>query len=230
MTENYVIEQFKRTINTDLVAHSVKGDEFKLNSVIGAIGQNKIGMTIVDLGCGRGRFCYELKKLGFSDIIGIEPVSEFLPVQEEETHGMKFIVGSASSIPLSDLSVDVVILSEVVQHIPDMSSCLKEIRRVLKTNGQIIIFDRNVNALHTKFFIPMRLWKKYKELTGSWMYDKNTPFKEIWYSKKDLTHILVSDGFIDVRHRYISHNGRSKLLFKMLPKIFLSYSLWVAVK
>jgi len=229
LIEDYIIQQFRRNLNSDLVAHSVQGDEFKLETIISALKQNDKALTIVDLGCGRGRFCFSLKERGFVDIIGIDPVTEFLPL-EEETDGLKFLTGTGTKIPLLDSSVDVIIMSEVIQHIPEIGSCLKEIKRVLKSGGQIIIFDRNINALHTKFLIPMRLWKKYKELVGAWMYHRNGPFQEIWYSHKALTKILVSKGFSEVTHSYINHNGRSKLLFKLLPKIFLSYSLWVALK
>ena len=104
---------------------------------------------------------------------------------------------------------------------------LKEIARILRPNGQIVIFDRNINALHTKYLIPVRFWKKYAELTGKWMYLKDGQFKERWFSRNYLKSSLRKAGFNFVSHEYVLHNGRSRLLFSYLPKCFRSYSIWV---
>jgi ubiquinone/menaquinone biosynthesis C-methylase UbiE len=229
MSEEYVIDQFRKPVGSNLVASTLSGDEFKLDSIIAEIKSNDRFSTIVDLGCGRGRYCHYLADNGFVNVIGVDPVVEFLP-KTENLSNLTFLVGSASSIPLNSDSVNVIFLSEVIQHIPNIETCLNEVRRVLKPNGQVIIFDRNLNSLHTKYLVPMRVWKFYKEQTGSWMYDRHGAFQEKWYSKKELCAMLAHYGFMNIDHKYILHDGKSKALFQYFPRFFWPYSLWTAEK
>ncbi len=49
------------------------------------------------------------------------------------------VFGNAACLPLSDDSVDVVLLLEVIEHISDFNQVLCEVRRVLKNNGQLYL-------------------------------------------------------------------------------------------
>ena len=230
MIEKYVIDQFRKPQNMTLVAETVTGDEFKLKAICDQLPLSFKNGTVVDLGCGRGRFSYELLKLGFEKVIGIEPVREFLPDKSIKIDGLQFIEATAHETTLKSNSVDIVILSEVIQHLPNLQPALDEIFRILKANGRIIILDRNINALHTKYLIPIRFWKRYSELTGKWMYSKNSIFKERWFSKNKLILQLKKSAFKYIHHEYVLHNGKSRPLFRHLPKYFSPYSIWVGQK
>jgi SAM-dependent methyltransferase len=49
------------------------------------------------------------------------------------------IVGSATDIPMPDLSFDTVVCTEVLEHVPDPSKAFSELCRVLKTGGHLIL-------------------------------------------------------------------------------------------
>lgn len=49
------------------------------------------------------------------------------------------IVGSCSKIPLDDSSIDVVIASHILEHLPSLETDLNEIKRVLKKNGKLLV-------------------------------------------------------------------------------------------
>ena len=230
MIEDYIIDQFRKPENMPLVASTISGDEFKLKAICDQLPSEFKNGTLVDLGCGRGRFCFEMLNLGFYKVIGIEPVREFLPDETHSIEGLQFIVATAHATTLQSNSVDIVILSEVIQHLPNLQTALDEIFRILKTNGRIIILDRNINALHTKYLIPIRFWKRYSELRGRWMYSKDSKFKERWFSKNSLKLHLKKSAFKFVSHEYVLHDGRSRLLFSCLPKYMSPYSIWVGQK
>lgn len=62
------------------------------------------------------------------------------------TYGQKnisFIQGSATSIPLDDASVDVVVSFETLEHIDDYRKFMAEIKRVLKADGLLILSTPN---------------------------------------------------------------------------------------
>src|SRR5206468_1175233 len=49
------------------------------------------------------------------------------------------IVGTCSKIPLKDKSVDLIIASHILEHLPKLESDLKELKRILKKNGTLIV-------------------------------------------------------------------------------------------
>lgn len=58
------------------------------------------------------------------------------------------IVSDINSIPLKDASIDVILCSEVLEHIPDPTCALDEFSRLLKPDGKLILtapFSSNVH-------------------------------------------------------------------------------------
>ena len=105
------------------------------------------GGTMLDLGCGEGRHIFGLMEK-FPDLkcIGLDPHIESL---EKAFEGLKFLEsisnsktnflsGSAYSLPFSDDSFDLVVCSEVLEHLHDYKDAIKEINRVLKPGGQFL--------------------------------------------------------------------------------------------
>ena len=103
--------------------------------------------TMLDLGCGEGRHIFGLMEK-FPDLkcIGLDPHIESL---DKASEGLKFLEsisntktnflsGSAYLLPFSDDSFDLVVCSEVLEHLHDYKDAIKEINRVLKPGGQFL--------------------------------------------------------------------------------------------
>ena len=103
--------------------------------------------TMLDLGCGEGRHIFGLMEK-FPDLkcIGLDPHIESL---DKAFEGLKFLEsisntktnflsGSAYSLPFSDDSFDLVVCSEVLEHLHDYKDAIKEINRVPKPGGQFL--------------------------------------------------------------------------------------------
>jgi len=58
------------------------------------------------------------------------------------------VVGDARSIPLSDASMDVVLATQVLEHIPDPVAVIGEIRRVLKPGGTLLLSVPSIFPQH----------------------------------------------------------------------------------
>lgn len=110
------------------------------------ININPVG-TMLDLGCGEGRHIFGVMEK-FPDLkcIGLDPHIESL---DKASEGLKFLEsisntktnflsGSAYSLPFSDDSFDLVVCSEVLEHLHDYKDAIKEINRVLKPGGQFL--------------------------------------------------------------------------------------------
>ena len=103
--------------------------------------------TMLDLGCGEGRHIFGvMEKFPHLKCIGLDPHIESL---DKAFEGLKFLEsisntktsflsGSAYSLPFSDDSFDLVVCSEVLEHLHDYKDAIKEINRVLKPGGQFL--------------------------------------------------------------------------------------------
>lgn len=99
--------------------------------------------TLVDLGAGSGEMSRRLSFRGqWTEIIGIEPDPTNYHLLEKNWRSFKqskTIQGSLLDIPLPDQSVDWVLSTQVLEHIPDDQKAASEIHRILKPNGYAII-------------------------------------------------------------------------------------------
>jgi SAM-dependent methyltransferase len=106
------------------------------------------GQLCLDIGCGEGR--HSLAAYAFEGVyaLGLDLSTRDLAtasgrIMDMQAHYPKgeigFGAGDATQLPIADERVDVVIASEILEHIPDYLQVLKEAMRVLKPGGQLCI-------------------------------------------------------------------------------------------
>lgn len=128
-----------------------------LDMWLGRIGEHlpKRGIrTIVDLGCGTGRFTRALADHYDADAIGVDPSEKMLDVAGAKNLGarVKFLAGSAESIPLPDGAADLVFMSMIFHHLKNPAKAVSEIRRVLRPRGHVCV--RNSTADQRSPYAP----------------------------------------------------------------------------
>jgi len=90
---------------------------------------------ILDLGCGTGGV---LQHLGpFGSAIGLDPAVE--AAQYCRRRDVPMVVGSGLELPFADASFDVVLALDVIEHVPDDVALLREVRRVLRPGGVLLV-------------------------------------------------------------------------------------------
>lgn len=101
-----------------------------------------IGTDLLDAGCGEGITLEKLVKL-FPEaaVVGVDTEPENLEICR--THGLPVQAGSVYELPFSDASFDTVLFSEVIEHLDAPEQALREIRRVLRPGGRVIIIFPN---------------------------------------------------------------------------------------
>jgi len=107
-----------------------------VSSIVGLLNL-PTGATIADIGAGTGNYSNALAILGYK-IKAIEP-SEEMQRQAIPNGNVEWYSGSAESIPLSDNSVDGVIIVLSIHHFSSVRTAAKEIRRICP-NGPIVVF------------------------------------------------------------------------------------------
>lgn len=98
--------------------------------------------TVLETGCGRGFYMHSLTFFpDIKEIHGIDVNDKYLAVAKKHITDKRVHLRNASiyELPYPDNSFDAVICSEVLEHLSDDAAALKEIRRVLKKNGVLLV-------------------------------------------------------------------------------------------
>ena len=102
---------------------------------------------MLDLGCGEGRHIFgAMQKFPNLQCVGLDPHLESLDKSLEglelfESLSNKtttFLSGSAYSLPFGDSTFDLVVCSEVLEHLHEYRDAISEINRVLKPGGKFL--------------------------------------------------------------------------------------------
>ncbi len=84
---------------------------------------------VLDVGCGTG-----IAAGYFTRIVGIDPALEMLKAAR-----FPVVYGGADALPFQDGSFDVVLSVTMLHHIADVEGALREMRRVVRANGKVIM-------------------------------------------------------------------------------------------
>lgn len=105
------------------------------------------GEIMLDVGCGDGRHSLS-KKICGATIVSLDIDDERLSELKYKIGGrsvnydgnsIHVLRGDALHLPLPDKSIDKVVCSEVLEHIPKVKDCIKETKRVLKPRGKLAV-------------------------------------------------------------------------------------------
>jgi ubiquinone/menaquinone biosynthesis C-methylase UbiE len=111
---------------------------------------------ILDLGSGTGRFSAALAGRFGVPVVAAEPAEG---MREQATHapdtGVSLVAATAEALPFRGASFAVVWASQVIHHVDDLPSSARELRRVLRPGGTLLL--RGVFAATTDA-IP---WARY---------------------------------------------------------------------
>lgn len=100
------------------------------------------GMKLADLGCGSGVFTDLLNKQGYQ-AVGLDLSPKLIALARSKYPKVDFLEGDVEHLPFPDGSLDGVLLSGLVHHLPDPTHCAGEVFRVLKSGGSFVAFDPN---------------------------------------------------------------------------------------
>jgi SAM-dependent methyltransferase len=104
------------------------------------------GQTVCDVGCGNGMYLAELARRGFAGrVLGLDLSLGMLAASRERLGGdspaatVGLLAADAAALPLRDGVADLAFAMHMLYHVPDPSQALRELRRVTRPGGRVII-------------------------------------------------------------------------------------------
>jgi SAM-dependent methyltransferase len=105
-------------------------------SLLAFIGQG--AGDALDVGCGEGRVSRVLKECGYR-VTAVDPVEKLISAAEQAGSADAYRVAAAADLPFENCSFDLAVAYNVLMDVEDIPAALKEIRRVLRPSGTLII-------------------------------------------------------------------------------------------
>ena len=116
-----------------------------LARLIDAGGTDK-ALNVADIGCGAGAQSFIWANHGHQ-VFGLDVSEQLIGLARARTKDLRtlpaFMVGSATTLPWTDGSMDLVLLPELLEHVPDWKSVVDEAIRVLKPGGMLYLSTTN---------------------------------------------------------------------------------------
>jgi 2-polyprenyl-3-methyl-5-hydroxy-6-metoxy-1,4-benzoquinol methylase len=133
----------------------------KLN-LINSLQPNK--GIILDIGAGTGEFLSVAKNDGWQTI-GLEPSDKAKAIAKSK--GVSFVEKTSE---LENHSFDVISMWHVLEHVPDLDKQIKELKRLLKPTGTLIIAVPNFKSFDAKHY--GKFWAAYDVPIHFWHFSK----------------------------------------------------------
>lgn len=134
-------------------------------------------LKILEVGSGLGYLTYALHKEGYN-VKGID-ISHIAVEDAKQRYGDYFICEDIIELSKTDAKYDIVILTEVIEHIPNVISFLKAIHKVLIPGGDLVLTTPNKTPFHRNV-----VWDTEPPPVHLW-----------WFSEKSLLRLGKKLGF-----------------------------------
>ena len=120
---------------------SYKNTYEKITKIINKLPKNS---KIIDLGCGTGRMAYSLMEKGFKNLV-------FCDINNY-TNDKIMKMDLNKKFKFKNSSFDVVVSTDVIEHIENKFFFFNKVRRILKRGGLFIFSTPNVHNIYNKLY------------------------------------------------------------------------------
>ena len=167
---------------------------------------------VLDVATGTGDLAIALAEKGQAQITGLDISPGMLEVGKQKVQDKQLgkqidmIIGDSEEIPFEDNTFDAVTVAFGVRNFEELEAGLKEIQRVLKPGGKLVILETSVPS-KAFFRTGYRLYcKNYLPLVARFMSRDERAYSYLTESAEQFPHgeafnnILAKSGFIDIEN------------------------------
>ena len=162
-SEDYISHTDNKRSLFEKLYHFIKSIALKNKlNLINSLQPNK--GKILDVGAGTGQFLSVAKNDGWQTI-GVEPSDKAKAIAKNK--GVSFVEQTSE---LENHSFDVISMWHVLEHVPDLDKQIKELKRLLKPTGTLIIAVPNFKSFDAKHY--GKFWAAYDVPIHFWHFSK----------------------------------------------------------
>ena len=145
--------------------------------------QNRRG-KLLEIGCGSGDFLLEAAALGF-EVAGIETSAEATATANARLGSSLVQRGEVENINFPEAEFDVIVFSDVIEHVPDPCTFLQSVNHWLRPGGLVFLVTPSTDSWSR--MLMGRRWMEYK-------------IEHLFYfNRKSLKRLLTQSGFSGIQ-------------------------------
>lgn len=173
-----------------------KNVEFKtFKEFLDKHGLSLEGKVVLDAGCGSGYSTKLIQQFSPAELIGFDLMPSQIEKAKQKYSELDFFVGNVLDTQLDSDKFDAVFVFGILHHIPTWKDAIKELHRVLKPGGALLVEDLNKDASH--FFAT---------------YLKLDHPPEAYFTWDEFTYHLEEIGFVILEQKRILSTGVGSFL------------------
>jgi SAM-dependent methyltransferase len=163
-------------------------------------------LKAVDVGCGEGTWTAMAAATAAAAGIDVSIIAldwSVAALGQARGHGLEVVRGSVEhpGLPFGSRSVDIVIVSEIIEHLVDTDTALSEARRVLVPGGHLLLSTPNLAAWYNRGLLAFGVQPIFTEVSLQGIYGR--PGHEVVghlrvFTRRALAGLLAAHGFVDV--------------------------------
>lgn len=208
MAKNYAIKK-----KVKLVQSLIKYSKSKIQT------PNSETKKILDIGCGTGDFLIACKNANF-EVVGVEPNKNARGITNSKLQNLnpqtknqnKQLFENTQKLLEDKIKFDVITMWHVLEHVPNLTEYISQLKELLQPNGTILIAVPNYNSYDAKYYkefwaafdVPRHLWHFSKKAIKSLFEKEEMKVEKILPMKLDSFYVsLLSEKYKTGKSNYL---------------------------
>jgi ubiquinone/menaquinone biosynthesis C-methylase UbiE len=156
----------------------------------------------LEIGCGNGSGAAVIRKIFCPEqLVSIDIDERMIETAQRKNKdkSVTFRLMDATNLDFPDNSFDAIFDFGMIHHVPDWKNCIREMRRVIKESGEIIIEDLSIESFS-------------RGIGKAWYKLSDHPYEQM-YSRSEFRGFMLESGFEIKQYRESNPLGMVRLFF-----------------
>ncbi len=191
-----------------------------------------VNVKILDVGCGNGTLSQVISQRVKTKVVGVDISPTLLKKAKARGIDAYEIDVCTQLLPFEDNKFDVAILARALEHLIDPDFAIKEIKRVLKKEGLLVLSTPNLGAWHNRLLLMLGLQPLFTEVSSKKVFGRK--FLQLGEGNPAVGHLRIFTlnalkAFLSYYHFKINEIKGARFLeeypvLNHLDKIFSAFS------